>query len=153
MSDKPWTKHMERVAVIPWPGIDGAYLCLSARKKPEDGGWSSEHCEPNITFTFDNGDVMAEWDGEFGPLQLWFKCDEDYEYVAYEGAAAEKARRHWLYPFAVGSGHWGQQVVGEHELPAKFLRGNYEYIFNTLRWWASDREDSYPGRLKEASNG
>jgi hypothetical protein len=141
----PWSRGMQRVAVIPWSGIEGAYLCVSGqRSKQERVGdkwyagheegrvtWTaSPHANPRISFLFDAGNCCAEWDGDHGPVQLWFKCEADF----VDGY--DKARPHWFYPYAHGSGHWSQLAVDEDDLPGAFVSGDYERIFATLERWA-----------------
>jgi len=135
MSDKkPWVRgSMDRVACLPFPGIDGAFLCLSGGKK-EDG-----KSEGRITFIYDAGPTCAEWDGKYGPIQIWWKRLEgwtngDKEYP-------ELAEKHWFYEFSSGRGHWSQCAVDDEGLAEKFTSGDYVGIFNVLRVWA-DRSES-----------
>lgn len=137
----------KRVAVLPFKDIPNAYLCISGKKrKTEQYGerfylGHREHkneyidntfrVEPCITFLYDGGDCCAEWDGELGPIQLWYKCAADYK----EGY--DEARPHWFYDYAFGAGHWSQMAVDESELPRKFNLGDYEGIFAALKSWAT----------------
>ena len=143
---------MDRVKVLPWPGIDRAYLCISGKRRPKkrvgdhwyvDGqhteyrekyGDDELKTEPHITFLFDAGDVCAEWDGAYGPIQLWFRCSADFK----EGY--DEAREHWFYDHAYGRGHWSQIAVSEAGLPEAFARGDYDRIFAELRSWAQSRQ-------------
>ncbi|MGI9500383.1 MAG: hypothetical protein ACR2P3_10105 [Geminicoccaceae bacterium] len=143
---------IKRVAVLPWPGIEGAFLCLSGkRKQTEKFGeywypmsdhnqerWKFDHdlrTEPFVTFLYDAGDVCAEWDGEYGPIQLWFRKNPDY---GYDDA---KPIPHWIYGEAYGSGHWSQMAVDEAQLPQRFVDGDYAAIFAELKQWADSRQN------------
>lgn len=145
---------MRRVAVIPFPGIDNAFICLSGKRRNKyvsGPRWTkeaehdkkdetrvepafSEGSDPYITFCYKNEDtgIAAEWDGEYGPIQRWFRCNEDYK--SEDGG--DKAIAHWLWPFAHGLGHWSQMAVSDAELPKAFIEGDYEYIFQVLKSWA-----------------
>lgn len=151
---EPWRRGMPRVAILPFPGIPNAYLCLSGkmRKKSLLGErWYDGHAEhkkeyedhfdrsyPGITFLYDAGNCCAEWDGEYGPLSLSWRCEESYK------REHETVRPHWFYPFAFGVGHWSQIAVDDADLPNLFTTGNYKAIFGTLREWAESRNDDYP---------
>lgn len=142
--------NKERVVVLPWPGIEGAYLAVSGkRRRDEPYGekfyaghvehtktWEERRVrsEPFITFGFNSGTVCAEWDGNSGPIQLYFKREEGWK----EGW--DEAKPHWVFPFASGSGSWSQMAVGEAGLPDAFVSGNYARIFGELRQWAQSRE-------------
>ena len=148
MSDYSVEPTMPRVAVIPFPPMDGCYLVLSGkvRQKQRYGDkWYSGHeenvqkyedelrTESHITFTYVQDGVAAEWDGEYGPIQLWFKSTEGYK----EGY--DESRPHWLWPFAFGSGHWSQMTVDEAGLGRAFNKGEYQYIFSVLKSWVVAR--------------
>ena len=143
---------MKRVAVLPWPKIPGAYLCLSGKRKstqqfgefwyPKNAQHRQERwefdtdlrAEPFITFTYDAGDVCAEWDGAYGPIQLWFRHKPEY---TYDGAEPQP---HWIYEEAYGHGHWSQVAVEKAQLTRRFIDGDYEAIFAELKRWAESRQ-------------
>ena len=143
---------MDRVKVLPWPGIERAYLCLSGkrRRKQRVGDYwygddkHTEHrekygdldtrTEPVITFLYDAGDVCAEWDGSYGPIKLWFRQKPEYS------SEYDKGRAHWFYDFAYGDGCWSQMAVDEAGLPEAFARGDFESIFRELKSWADSRQ-------------
>lgn len=146
---KPWASNMPRVAKLPWPGIEGAFLCMSGKRAVSTkAGWKwhadpatkvqeqdvTEGSQPCVTFTVISGDVAAEWDGSSGPIQIWYRAPEGYD-VNYD-----KAEPHWLWPFAIGKGHWSQLAVEEEDLPGAFVRGDYEWIFGVLRRWATSHD-------------
>lgn len=132
---------MKRIAVIPWPNIENCYLCLSGplvkKGRYGDKFYRDIHIEhfqnwdldaeiqttPRVTFTYKDDDIAAEWDGAYGPIQRWFKCEKDHA----------EAREHWLYEYAYGSGHWSQLAVEENALCYHFNKGNYQRIFEVLK--------------------
>jgi hypothetical protein len=136
---------MKRVAALSWPGMTGCYLIVSGKQRnlPRQGDrWYSGHqehkesgyfqefrTEAAITFTYVEDGVAAEWDGEQGPIQLWFRSTEGFK----EGH--DEAREHWLWPWAYGAGHWAQSAVDEANLPRAFNDGDYARIFGELRLW------------------
>lgn len=142
---------MKRVAVLPWPEMENCYLVVSGqRRRQEQVGerWYLGHEEQRnkfsdfdirtdarITFTYAERGVAAEWNGESGPIQLWFRCEADYE------QGYDKAREHWLWPHAHGAGHWSQMAVSEADLPRRFNEGDWEGIFAVLRGWVKSRLD------------
>lgn len=149
-----WTRGlMEHVAVLPWPGIDGAYLCLSGAKRraPEKMGprWPkhddvprfmdevAREAQARITFLFDAGNCCAEWDGEFGPIQIWHRVAKDSKHGDHE------VREHWFYDHAIGNGIWSQMAVDQHDLPRSFISGNFAHIFSVLKSWAVNHNDDY----------
>ncbi len=148
MSDHSVEPTMARVAVLPWPEMDGCYLVLSGKigKRQQYGDkWYAGHEEhvwkfhddprttPAITFTYVEGGIAAEWDGDSGPIQLWFKSHEGYK----EGY--DEAREHWLWPWAFGAGHWSQRAVDEAGLVRAFNLGDWHRIFGELKTWVRAR--------------
>jgi len=145
------TDIKKRVAVLPWPDMENCFLCISgAIKKKEHYGdkWytnahqehvtdyhHAERSEPRITFAYRGENVAVEWDGEHGPIQVWYKCDKDYQESEWD-----KARPHWLYDYAHGSGCWSQMAVDEHHLVKHFNQGDYAQIFQVLSYFAKERE-------------
>lgn len=112
--------HMRRVAVLPFPGIEGAFVCLSGRKK--EAGAS-----PSVSFVYVNDNVLTEWEPEHGPLQITYKR---------EGGEPD-AMAHWIWPFASKPGlNWSHLAVDNNELPSAFAKGDYAYIFFVLKDWA-----------------
>ena len=102
------------------------YILISATQKKEDNiSWY--RVEPFMTFFYDAGDVAAEWEPEFGPIQVWEKCDKDHE----------SAKEHYFYDYIVDIPcNFSQLAVEENELPQAFVRGDYDYIFGVLKRWA-----------------
>lgn len=161
MSEKPHVRGMDRVAVIPFVGIDGAFVCLSGRRQPERAlygpGWPPherstkdenspradyELTEVVVTFTYldDKAGIAAEWDGAMGPIHLWFR---------HQPGDEDKPVKHWLWPEAYGDGHWSQLAVEREGLAGSLLDGAYECIFAALKGWVESRkqdEDQTHGR-------
>lgn len=150
---------MKRVAVIPWPNIKGAHLCISGKERPRrrvgdkwypEHGGHKEHTEKYddwrlgseacVTFTYEEDGIAAEWDGEHGPIQLWWKSHEGYK----EGY--DKAQAHWLWPWAFGRGHSSQLAVDDAGLPSAFIKGDYDTIFSELRSWVRSRLEERANR-------
>ena len=149
-----WSPHMDRVAVLPWPGIENAFLCVSGktRRRSRYGDKWYPANEPHreevqryeeeptaeaaISFTYVGKNVAAEWDGELGPIQMFFRREEGWK----EEDGWQEAKPHWLWPFASGQGAWSQLAVERADLPACFRRGDYAAIFNELRSWVESRE-------------
>lgn len=144
---------MKRVAVVPWPDRPNCYICISGKLRRErryGEKWYVDHdheeqttkhefgdkrTEPLISFTYARDGVAAEWDGDAGPIQLWFKCERGFK----EENGYSEAREHWLWPFAYGRGHWSQLAVDRADLPDRFNRGDWDGIFAELQRWVESR--------------
>ena len=148
MRDHSLEPAMPRVLVLPVPDKPGCYVCISgglherhARGERwyaghEENRWQFDHrphTEVRLSFTYVEDGIAAEWDGEHGPIQLWFKSHEGFK------DGFDEARPHWLWPFAFGAGHWSQQAVERADLTGAFNRGDYDRIFGELRAWVRDR--------------
>ena len=119
----------KRVAKLSFPGIDNAYILVSGREKKHEGWMCTGEtwANPTVSFLYDAGDICAEWEPEFGPIQLWYRCDKD----------AEGAREHYYYDYENGPlGSWAQTAVYELQLPQAFIKGDFAYIFMVLKDWA-----------------
>jgi len=143
--------NKKRIAILPWPEKENCFLVLSGalEQKTQYGDkWylnahdeqvqkyhSRPNCKARITFTYKSDDVAIEWDGEYGPIQAWYKCDKDYK----EGY--DEARPHWLFDYAYGHGHWTQIAVDDFDLVNAFNLGNYDYIFTVLKKFHDDRKE------------
>lgn len=148
MLDHSIEPTLKRVAVLPWPEMPGCYLVLSgAMNKRQLHGekWYAGHvenkiqyedeprCNATITFTYVANGIAAEWDGEHGPIQLWYKSTEGHK----EGY--DEARAHWLWPWAFGAGHWSQMAVKDADLTNSFNKGDWSLIFSELKSWVHSR--------------
>ena len=137
---------MKRVAVLPFPGLENCFVCMSGRmkrRKKVGEKWYKDHEEntqnyenyegyttPHISFIYVGNNKAVEWDGAYGPITVWEKCEVDYN------NGYDKAQPHWVFPFAHGQGNWSQTAVDKARLPEKFNEGDYEGIFNELKEWA-----------------
>lgn len=163
MTKKPYVRgSMDRVACLPFVGIDGAYLLVSGQKKQNEGErvWypkTQQHKEcapvgydyhvktkPVISFVFDTGTTCAEWDGELGPIQIAHRCPEGWQ---SSGEDREKAEKHWFYEHAVWYGRWSQCAVDDNNLHALFAAGRFAEIFDVLREWAESNDDRHPCKV------
>ena len=80
-----------------------------------------------MSFLYDAGEYAAEWEPEYGPIQVWHKCQED----------SLDARQHYYYDFTdSGAFNWSQLAVDKNGLPGAAARGDFDYIFNVLKRWA-----------------
>jgi hypothetical protein len=80
-----------------------------------------------FSFCFINGDYAAEWEPEYGPIQVWHRCGKD----------DAEAKPHYIFDFEnSGWGNWSQLAVDENELPSAANSGDWQYIFNVLKNWA-----------------
>ena len=136
---------MERVLVLPVPDKDNCFVCVSGQKRKQEAygskfyGKNAPHQEfdsyssnefrtkPVLTFVYRANGVAAEWDGAYGPIQLWFECD---------GPASDEVKEHWLFPFVRKDNlSWSQLAVTEARLPQAFNHGDYQAIFSELATW------------------
>lgn len=112
----------ESIKCIPFPGIEGAYVVISAGKSDKGNNVSKR-----MSFFFDNGNVGAEWEPDYGPITVIYKRDKD----------DEDAKPHWFYEYYAGQGHWSQCAVEKEGLPEYFLAGDYNMLFAALKDWAT----------------
>ncbi len=111
------------IECIPFPEIENAYVVISARKTTK----TPLEVGSNMSFFFNNGDIGAEWEPNYGPITVIYKCDSSHE----------DAQEHWFYAYCTGYGNWSQVAVEEEDLHRAFLRGDYEYIFLVLKQWSN----------------
>jgi hypothetical protein len=121
---------MDRVLVIPVPQFgEGARVIYSAAKKKAEDCYGGEiRVKNNFSFCFINGDYAAEWEPEYGPIQVWHKCEKD----------DPESRPHYIFDFTdSGPLNWSQLAVDKYELPSATNNGQWQYIFNVLKDWAN----------------
>ena len=125
-------EKQKRVAKLPFPEVENAYVLISGQEKPVEESYLNElWVKPIMSFIYDAGNVAAEWEPEYGPIQLWTKCEE----------GDEGATEHYFYDYHNSPlGSWSQLAVEREQLPHAFIRGNYKYIFNVLRDWAENHK-------------
>ena len=123
---------IDRVLVVPVPQFgEGAHVIYSAAKRdPKDVGCGDFRVKNNFSFCYIVGDYAAEWEPEYGPIQVWHKCDKE----------DENAHEHYIFDFTDSGGlNWSQIAVDENELPQAANHGDWQYIFNVLKEWAESR--------------
>lgn len=120
--------------VIPFPGISDAYIVISSYEDEVSKlKYNETRVKKCLSFFWGNADGGAEWESEQGPITVIHPCAEDFKESDWV-----KATPHWFYPFFKGNGFWSQLAVDHERLPQKFLAGDYEGIFDTLRAWARE---------------
>ena len=118
---------MNKVAILPFPEIENAYVIISATQKDPEKHYGEYFVNPIMTFFYDAGNVGIEWEPEHGAIQVWNKCEKD----------DVGAKEHWFFDYQNSpGGSWSQLAVSERELPQAFVNGDYKYIFNVLKEWA-----------------
>lgn len=97
-------------------GIDNAYILVSGQKREIEGAENLYLAKATVSFVYDSGEYAAEWEPEYGPIQVWHKCDE----------SAEAARPHYFYDFTDSQpGNWSQLAVERLQLPEAFVQGRF----------------------------
>lgn len=109
------------IKCIPFPDIKNAYIVIAGHKSDRGNG-----CEKHMSFFYDNGIVGAEWEPDYGPITVIYKCGKNHP----------QAQKHWWYDYFTGCDHWSQCTVNELQLSEAFIEGDYEYIFNILKDYA-----------------
>jgi len=107
----------------------GCWILISPMKakKQYDYGLKVDYV---FSFLYDAGEVAAEWEPRYGPIQTWNKCNKD----------DENAIEHYFYdwhntiPLS-----WSQLSVEREQLPEMFLAGNWDAIFDVLKSWTRNR--------------
>jgi hypothetical protein len=108
---------------------DNCYILVSGYKREEQFD-SYLMIEYVTSFLYDAGNVAAEWEMEHGPIQIWYKCEEN----------DEGAEEHYYYDFHNSPIlSWSQLAVERYQLKESFIRGDFDYIFNVLKDWTEDR--------------
>lgn len=107
-------------------GIENAYILVSPRVV--EGSFGDERVAANMSFFFDNGNYGAEWEPEFGPIQIWQKAD----------GPGDGIREHYFYDYVYSNPlNWSQLAVEREELPQAFKGRSWAYIFSVLEDWAT----------------
>ena len=104
----------------------------------EESSFGDIIVRPHVSFLADNGDgAAAEWEPQYGPIQGWTECPEDWEGEDEFGRAI-RARRHWHFPFVEDrSACWSQLAVDREGLKPMLLAGNMDGVFDVLARWAN----------------
>ena len=121
---------MNRVLVIPVSQFgEGAHVIYSASKRDVKETFGDIRVKNHFSFCFINGDYAAEWEPEYGPIQVWNKCNKD----------DENAKPHYIFEYENSPGlNWSQLAVDGNELPRSANEGDWQYIFGVLRRWAKE---------------
>lgn len=121
-------RNMKRVMVLPFEEIEGAFVCVSFKNGKNSFG--EQQAEPHMTLVYVNGKVAAEWEPQYGPIQLWYERDSEQPET--------DAMTHWLWPYGSKPNlRFSQLAVDQHFLPESLVRGDYEHVFAVLKEWAS----------------
>jgi hypothetical protein len=108
----------------------GCFVLASFQKRDMKETQGDFRVKTTVSFVYDAGIVAAEWEPEYGPIQVWEKCDKD----------ADNAREHYFYDFTNSpGGNWSQMAVDSNQLPQAANRGDYDYIFSVLKEWTDNR--------------
>ena len=106
------------------------YLLFSAGRRDPKETYGEFRVQANVSFLYDAGEYAAEWEVEYGPIQIWHKCEKD----------SEGATEHYFYDYDNSPRwNWSQMAVDSMELPKAANDGDWDYIFNVLKNWADDR--------------
>lgn len=128
-------------------------IVISGQKRsdyrPNGYKWHSNECDmsywperelrvhPVMSFCWKEANIAAEWDGDGGPIQLWYAEKGEFDHDPIDP--------HWIFSKAWGYGAWSQIAVNEMQLPEAFHYGEYQRIFDTLRHWAKSRQQELEG--------
>lgn len=103
---------------------DNCFVFVSGNWKTNDEAHDDSNLQPIVSFVYNAGDVAAEWaPGTYGPLTLYHRGTDTphYVYLFIEDCRLD----------------WSQLAVNEERLPHAFVSGNYDYIFEVLKKWAT----------------
>ena len=118
---------MDRVLVVNVPKYgEGAYIIYSAAKRDMKETYGEVQVKSIFSFCFINDDYAAEWEPEYGPIQIWHKCEKE----------DQDSRLHYIFDYTdSGNMNWSQMAVNEYNLPESANQGDWQYIFNVLKDW------------------
>ncbi len=124
-------KLQQRVGKAAFADIPNAYILVSASQRDMKETFGDYKVKATMSFLYDAGEVAAEWEPEYGPIQIWRKVSQN----------TPGAKEHYYYDWVEGGGgHWSQMAVEQEELPQAFVEGDYSYIFGVLQGWAERNE-------------
>jgi len=110
----------KRVAILPFPEIENAYVAISGKTAETSNGVSS-----TISFLYATEEIAVEWEPNYGPITVLYKCDKTHP----------KAKEHWFFDYTTGYRNWSQLAVNRTGLGEKFSSGNYKALFQVLKSW------------------
>lgn len=115
------------------------FIYQSLAKRPNEIFPDEITLVPTISFLYDQeGRVAAEWEPQYGPIQIWHSCEETWE----DGHV--KARPHWHYPFVQNRpGNWSQLAVEREGLKYYAHELNLDGLFVVLMRWAQSHDDQW----------
>lgn len=104
----------------------------------EESSFGDMLITPHVSFLADSGEgTAAEWEPQYGPIQLWTECDQDWRGQTERGNEI-KPRAHWHFAFVEEKpADWSQLAVDREDLKGMLSRGNLDGVFNVLLRWAS----------------
>jgi hypothetical protein len=91
----------------------------------------------HVSFLADAGNgVAAEWEPQYGPIQVWKQCDSEWTGETVLGSTV-KAKSHWHFPFVEDNpGNWSQLAVDDEGLKQMLINGSVDGVFDALTRWA-----------------
>jgi hypothetical protein len=94
--------------------------------------------EPHVSFLADSGEgSAAEWEPQYGPIQIWEECEEGYECEDSFGHTTGH-RKHWHFPFVIDNPlSWSQLAVDREGLKEMLTDGDLDGVFGVLERWAN----------------
>jgi hypothetical protein len=105
---------------------EGAYVLYSASQRPMEETLGNFQVKNHFSFAYIVGDNAAEWEPQYGPIQVWHKCDEN----------SKDARKHYIFNYTDSGGlNWSQIAVDKYDLPRAVHTGDWQYVFNVLKDW------------------
>jgi hypothetical protein len=111
---------------VPEYGV-GAFILYSASKRNMEETLGDFRVTNHFSFAYVSGDYAAEWEPQYGPIQVFHKCEKD----------SEGSREHYIFDYDNSpGGNWSQMAVDEMELPQAASRGEWKYIFSVLKEWS-----------------
>jgi len=103
----------------------------------EKSDYGDMKIRPHVSFLADGGNgVAAEWEPQYGPIQVWTECGDDWRGKTPAGNDIQP-RKHWHYEYVEDNGGaWSQMAVDREGLREKLGRGDIDGVFHVLDRWA-----------------
>ena len=115
---------------------DHRVVFISSSLKPDRQTREQYDYNARVSFCYVVGDLAAEWETEYGPIQVFRRMElpEGAEPVDRSEAKVGDPVRHHIWPCIVHDPDTGSQLaVDERGLPQAFVDGRWDQIFATLR--------------------
>ena len=104
---------------------ENCFILTSFVVKPDD--YMGQTATPTVSFLYRNEQYAAEWEVQYGPIQMWEKAEE----------GEEGAKEHYVYPFIKNiHANWSQLGAERAGLKGFLQRSEFNAIFNALKHWA-----------------